>query len=330
MAILGIDEVGRGPLAGPLVVGAVILPEDEREWFYELKDSKKLTAKKRVELSEIIFQECATGLGWVSAKDLDQIGISEALKLATRKAVKSVQSLHAPFSQIIIDGKVNFLADTPLAKYTSTCIKGDDKIRAISAASIIAKVARDHYMIELAKQYPEYHFDQHVGYGTKVHVAAIYEYGLTDEHRKSFEPIKSLSGFTKTPKPHKDTTSTGKQAEQTVADYLESQGHTIIARNHKTYFYEIDIISTKDDHIYFTEVKYRKSTLHGNGLDVITKTKQDQMRFAALSYLKYTATDRTIRHLNPILAAASVSGNLNNDQTSGLTNAPQITWLPLT
>ncbi len=323
MAILGIDEVGRGPLAGPLVIGAVILPEDELDWFSELRDSKKLTAKKREELSEIILRESATGLGWVPAEELDQIGISEALRLATKRAVKSVQTLHAPFSQIIIDGKVNFLKSTSLEKFTSTVIKGDAKIREISAASIIAKVARDHYMIELASKYPKYGFEKHVGYGTKAHVETIYKYGLTPEHRKSFEPCKSLSGFTTTATPKKNTTKTGRQAEQLVADYLVSQGHQIIARNHKTYFYEIDIISTKGDHIYFTEVKYRKSSIHGNGLDAITSEKQRQMQFAAESYLKYIATDRDLCHKNPLLAVASVSGDLTNP------SAQTIAWFPM-
>ena len=139
MAILGIDEVGRGSLAGPLVMGAVILPEQYQPWFNELKDSKKLTAKKREELSSLILESSTTGLGWISASELDQLGISKALALATQKAVKQVQSLHIPFSQIIIDGKVNFLKNTPLEKFTTTCIKGDAKIPAISAASIIAK-----------------------------------------------------------------------------------------------------------------------------------------------------------------------------------------------
>ena len=188
MAILGIDEVGRGPLAGPLVVGAVILPQEEQPWFSQLKDSKKLTAKKREELSLVIIQESATALGWVPASELDEIGISKALNLATYRAVKSVQQLHAPFSQIIIDGKVNFLKNTPLTDYVSTCIKADDKFHAVSAASIIAKVARDRYMTNLATKYPNYNFDKHVGYGTKAHLASIYQYGLTPEHRKSFEP----------------------------------------------------------------------------------------------------------------------------------------------
>lgn len=321
MAILGIDEVGRGPLAGPLVVGAVVLPDDKREWFASLKDSKKLTAKKREELSKIILEESTTGLGWVPASELDQIGISKALCLATQRAVKSVQALHTPFSQIIIDGKVNFLSQTPLEKFTSTCIKGDDKIREISAASIIAKVARDNYMISLAEKYPEYGFDQHVGYGTKTHVNAIYKYGLTPEHRKSFEPCKTLSGFTTPTKPQKNTTNIGQSAEQLVADYLEQHGHTIVTRNHKTFFYEIDIISTKDDHIYFTEVKYRKSTLYGSGLDAITPTKLQQMHFAAESYLKYQ--NAQYKAFNPLLAVAQISDDLDNN------NYSSITWFPL-
>ena len=122
MAILGIDEVGRGPLAGPLVVGAVILPDEEQPWFKDLKDSKKLTAKNREELNKLILESSATGLGWIPANELDELGISKALALATKKTVKQVQSLHTPFSQIIIDGKVNFLKGTPLEKFTTTCI----------------------------------------------------------------------------------------------------------------------------------------------------------------------------------------------------------------
>ncbi|MBR3132077.1 ribonuclease HII [Candidatus Saccharibacteria bacterium] len=321
MSILGIDEVGRGPLAGPLVVGAVILPEDERPWFSALNDSKKLTAKKREELSTLILKESATGLGWVSADELDKIGISRALKLATKKAVKAAQGLHVPFSQIIIDGKVNFLSQTPLEKYVSTCIKADSKIREISAASIIAKVARDHYMVELASTYPNYGFEKHVGYGTKAHVEAIYQYGLTPEHRKSFEPCKSLSGFIPNTTLKKNTTTIGQKAESAVVNYLEHTSHIIIARNHKTYFYEIDIISTKNHQIYFTEVKYRHNNLHGSGLEAITPTKKRQMQFAAESYLKYQNTK--YHKFEPLLAVASISGNLKKPETL------KITWFPL-
>ena len=186
MTILGIDEVGRGPLAGPLVVGAVVLPTEEKEWFVELADSKKLTAKKRERLSELILAEAVVGLGWVSNIELDEVGISGALRLATRRAVKAVQKLHAPFSQIVIDGKVNFLKNTPLEEYVSVMIKADDLIREVSAASIVAKVARDKYMCELAGKYPEYGFDSNKGYGSADHIAAIKKYGPCDIHRRSF------------------------------------------------------------------------------------------------------------------------------------------------
>lgn len=307
MPILGIDEVGRGPLAGPLVIGAVILPEKEKPWFNDLKDSKKLTAKKRESLNKVIVTESTTSLGWVAAEELDKLGISEALKLATRRAVRQIQSLHTPFSQIIIDGNINFLSNTPLEKHTSTCIKGDSKIREISAASIIAKVARDYYMIELSTKYPNYGFDKHVGYGTKTHREAIYKYGLTPEHRRSFEPCKSISGFTPSTKSVKNTTNIGQKAESTVAKYLKSQGHTIIEQNHKTPYYEIDIISTKNDKIYFTEVKYRKNSIHGNGLNAVTTAKLRQMHFAAESYFKFK--DAKFKNYQPLLAVASVTNN---------------------
>ena len=307
MAILGIDEVGRGPLAGPLVVGAVILPDTTKEWYLDLKDSKKLSAKKRERLSEIILTETAVGLGWVTNNELDEVGISEALKLATRRAVKEVQRLHVSFSQIIIDGKVNFLSDTPLGKYVSTVVKADDKIREVSAASIVAKVARDKYMIDIAMKYPEYGFDRHMGYGTAAHRRAIMEYGICPEHRRSFEPCKSMTGYDMESKSVvKNTTSIGQHGEEVVAEYLVRKGHEIVARNHKTYFYEIDIISICDGKIYFTEVKYRKNDYAGGGLMAIDDKKQRQMRYAAESFLKFR---QEFLEYDPLLAVADVTGD---------------------
>ena len=311
MAILGIDEVGRGPLAGPLVVGAVILPFDTNkkpEWVGELRDSKKLSAKKREALSEIILKEVPWGLGWVSPFEIDEVGISEALKLAARRAVKSVQGLHTPFSQIVIDGKVNFLSLTPFEKYVTTVVKADDLIKEVSAASIIAKVARDKYMCEVAERYPEYGFDKHVGYGTAKHLAAIREFGISPEHRRSFEPIKSMVGFERTldKSVSKNTTNVGKRGEEAVASYLESKGHEIVARNFKTYFYEIDIVSMKDGKIYFTEVKTRKNHVAGGGLNAVDKKKLQKIEFAAECFLKYHRLE--FGGLDPLLAVASVDG----------------------
>ena len=307
MAILGIDEVGRGPLAGPLVVGAVILPEKRSEWIDELRDSKKLSAKKRETLNQVILEKAAaTGLGWVSAKELDEVGISEALRLATGRAVKSVQRLHAPFSQIVIDGKVNFLKNTALEKFVSTMPKADNLVKEVSAASIIAKVARDRYMVELAEKYPQYGFEQHVGYGTAKHMIAISECGICPEHRRSFEPIKSMTGFSRAEVRKKNTSFTGALGEEAVAKYLIAAGHEIVARNFKTYFYEIDIVSVRDGRIYFTEVKYRKNDWHGGGLLAVDKHKLKQMEYAAECFMKYHA--RECKKMEPLLAVADVVG----------------------
>ena len=305
MAILGIDEVGRGPLAGPLVVGAVILPKEEKEWFAGLKDSKKLSAKKREVLNEVILKEAAAGLGWVSNVELDEVGISEALRLATKRAVKAVQRLHAPFSQIVIDGKVNFLMGTPLESYVSTVVKADDLIREVSAASIVAKQARDKYMISIAEKYPEYGFEKHVGYGTSAHRKAIDKFGVCPEHRRSFEPCKSLTGFSRGESVVKNTTKIGNRGEDAACEYLMRHGHEIVVRNHKTYFYEIDIVSICEGKIYFTEVKYRKNSDFGGGLMAVDSKKQRQMRYAAESFLKYK---KEYNSLDPVTAVADVAG----------------------
>ena len=329
MAILGIDEVGRGPLAGPLVVGAVILPEfelDENsavvsgpEWIGELKDSKKLSAKKREALNELILAEApAIGLGWVPASEIDEVGISKALVLATTRAVKSVQGLHVSFSQIVIDGKVNFLAGTALSDFVTTMPKADNLVKEVSAASIIAKVARDKYMCELDLKHPGYGFSSHVGYGTAKHIAAISELGICAEHRKSFEPIKSMVGFERLAggaggagsgadvgSVVKNTTFVGSKGEDAVCEYLCEKGHEIVARNFKTKFCEIDIVSFCDSCLYFTEVKTRKNADFGGGFAAVDAKKLDKMKFASEVFLKVRPE---YKKYNPLLAAASVDG----------------------
>lgn len=183
--ILGIDEVGRGPWAGPLVIGAVVLGDTEIEG---LTDSKKLTKKRRDALDVIIRGEAlGYGLGWVDASEIDAIGLSAALILATKRAVEQIK---VPYHEIIIDGTINFLKDTTKKKYVTTLPKADLLVPSVSAASIIAKVARDNYMTEQAVLYPAYKFDAHVGYGTAAHRAAIDQYGVTPLHRLSFAPLK--------------------------------------------------------------------------------------------------------------------------------------------
>ena len=162
-------------------------------------------------------------------------------------------------------------------------------------------------MYEIAEKYPEYGFEKHVGYGTAAHRAAIIKHGICSEHRRSFEPIKSMVGFGTKQGVVKNTTKIGKKAEERVAEYLTNEGHKIVARNFKTYFYEIDIVSVKNDEVYFTEVKYRRSDLAGGGMAAVDQKKLAKMRFAAECYMKYHI--RKMANYNPLLAVADVSGD---------------------
>ena len=300
--ILGIDEVGRGPYAGPLVIGACILGDwqnsENAEWIEKLTDSKKLSAKRREELYVLIKEKAlATATGWVSSAEIDEIGLSEALKLATRRAVKQIQKTKVPFSEIIIDGTMNFLAGTKLEKYASTLKKGDFLVKEISAASILAKVERDKYMAKLNVVYPEYGFGKHVGYGTAAHQKAMEEFGLTPEHRRSFRPVREIAEGKTT------TKQLGDRGEQIVVDYLVKSGHEIVARNYKTKLFEVDIISRKNEMLYFTEVKYRSGRDFGGALDFIDKKKQQKMHLAVEGFM---ATHPEYADFTPILAVAAV------------------------
>lgn len=293
--ILGIDEVGRGVWAGPLVVGACVLNDAQIEG---LTDSKTLSKKQREKLAkEIADSSAIVGLGWVSNSELDEIGLSSSLKLATRRAVEKVQlecrERKVKFDEIIIDGTVNFLTDTPLEKYASTLKKADLLISSVSAAAICAKVARDNYMSKLATR-PEflaYSFDKNVGYGTAQHRAALEQFGVSQIHRKSFKPIADLlrndkqidEESLKEDNDEKITTKKlGDRAENLVAEFLkEERKHEILARNWRTKFCEIDIVSRRGAAYYFTEVKFRKNSDFGGGAAALSKRKVEQMRFAA-------------------------------------------------
>ena len=183
-AVCGIDEAGRGPLAGPVFAAAVILPLDcEIEG---LNDSKKLTEEKRDLLfDEIIEKATAYGIASVDEKTIDEINILQADFLAMRKAVEMLGG-KADFA--LVDGN-----QYPKTGIDELCIvKGDSKSPSIAAASILAKVSRDRYMLELDKKYPEYQFAKHKGYGTKLHYECIEKYGVSPVHRRSF--LKKILG----------------------------------------------------------------------------------------------------------------------------------------
>lgn len=187
MITVGIDEVGRGCWAGPLVAGAVILQTP----ITGLKDSKKLSKAQREKLAVLVHEQAVSvGVGWVTAAELDTVGISTAVKLAMERALAEI---NATFDEVIIDGNINYFPDDARAQ---AVIKADDSVPAVSAASIIAKVARDNYMREIAHKYPEYAFEKHVGYGTSLHLQMLKLYGISDIHRKSFRPIQAIMAGT--------------------------------------------------------------------------------------------------------------------------------------
>ena len=191
--VIGIDEVGRGPLAGPVVSCACIffdLSLNDKELYF-IDDSKKLTQKKRFLAINEVYKlkrkkKIQFTLGMASVEEIDNYNILEATKISMRRAVTK---LNQTPTQLIIDGKI----DLQIANYPSNgIIKGDQKSYSIAAASIIAKIHRDRYMNFLSYKYPSYNWSSNAGYGTKKHIDEIQKKGITIHHRKSFEPIKSL------------------------------------------------------------------------------------------------------------------------------------------
>lgn len=181
--IAGVDEAGRGPLAGPVVAAAVILPHADP--IIGLDDSKKLTEKKREALYGELMRRAEVGIGIVDEKVIDTINILQAARLAMKKAVHDLPRLP---QYLLIDGTMRIDVSLP----AESIIKGDSRSASIAAASIVAKVTRDHLMYELHKKFPQYGFDAHKGYPTKRHVELLRIHGISPVHRRSFAPVRSV------------------------------------------------------------------------------------------------------------------------------------------
>lgn len=268
--VAGIDEVGRGPLAGPVVAAAIILPKECK--IEGVNDSKKLSAKKREELYDIIQEKAVSyGIGVVSNERIDEINILQATYEAMREALSQL----SPKADYI-------LADAVTIPRISTpqrgIIKGDAKSMSIGAASIVAKVYRDRLMEAFDEVYPGYGFGANKGYGSAEHIEGIKKLGITPIHRKTF--VKNFL-----PQDGDTTTDKGNRGETLAVKQMEKMGYEILERNFYALKGEIDIIAKKDGYIVFTEVKYRKNEAMGSPAEAVNHWKQQNIIRAAKVYL---------------------------------------------
>ena len=283
--IAGIDEVGRGAWAGPLVVGAAVCSAD---WQLDgLADSKVLTKRRRELLApELREQLVWYGLGWVESFEVDKLGLQKSLFLATRRALEGLPSeIDRQIKQIIVDGTVDFCQDSR----SVTLKKADQLIPAVSAAAVLAKVARDHHMIELSHQsaLAGYGFERHVGYGTKIHRQALADLGVSEQHRLSFEPMLTMTGWSRSTSEMKTSQATstdlGQAGEELVAQDLQRQGLEVLAKNWRTAQFEIDLVAENQEktEIWLVEVKTRKNNYFGGGAAALDQFKLAKMNLAA-------------------------------------------------
>jgi ribonuclease HII len=270
--VCGVDEAGRGPLAGDVYAAAVILPEQYD--LPKLNDSKKLTEKQREKLYALITEQAvAWAVGTANVEEIEKLNILRASQLAMNRAIAALNP--APV-RALIDGNSNAYIDIA----SEVIIGGDGKIPAISAASIIAKVSRDRYMLDLDGQYPQYAFAKHKGYGTKLHYERLAEFGPSPVHRMSF--LKSIHNkHTEVPA----TKSIGDFGEDVACEYLVSKGFKILDRNFRTEYGEIDVVSADTEYIAFVEVKTRSSTEFGHASEAVDSRKQEKLKLAAQEWL---------------------------------------------
>ena len=275
--ICGIDEAGRGPLAGPVAAGAVILPRDHDILY--LNDSKKLSAEKRDELYDEIAKEALSwSVGLVTPERIDEINILQATYEAMRLAISKLD----PQPEVTVNDAVRIpgvhLPQVPV-------IKGDAKCISVAAASIMAKVTRDRIMIEYDRLYPEYGFGGNKGYGSADHIEALRRFGPCPIHRRSFighfvDPSSQYKGC--------NLRALGTEKEDDAARYLSDKGITILEHSFRSKMGEIDLIGMDTDGtLVFIEVKYRGVESAGSAEEAVTSSKQHTISRVS-DYYRYT------------------------------------------
>ena len=275
--LCGVDEAGRGPLAGDVYAAAVILPQDFE--IQGLNDSKKLSEKKREQLYDIIVDKAVSYcVASATVDEIDKYNILNATFMAMNRAVNG---LNVKPGLVLVDGNKN-----PIKNYNSRfVIKGDAVSASIAAASILAKVTRDRYMKQLAEQYPEYEFQRHKGYGTKLHYELLDKYGVSDVHRISFLKKYFEAGG------KGETAYKGEAGERAVCKYLKKHKYKLIERNYRKSSGEIDIIAEKDGYIAFVEVKTRNENMLYSQAEAVDLKKQRRIIQTAQIYLSESGSD---------------------------------------
>jgi len=283
--IAGVDEAGRGPLAGPVVASAVILnPLDIPEG---LRDSKKLSEKRRNVLAvEIRSKATAIGIGIVHEQDIDRNNILQATFEAMRQAISN---LNIDFNHVQVDGN-HKIPGLPIAQ--ECIIGGDDLVPEISAASIIAKTTRDAMMISYDKLFPEFGFKSHKGYGSKAHMETLREIGRTPVHRRSFRPVDSCPN--KKYQYYQQESSYGRMGEIIAGMFLIRNGYNLLEHSyHAGRDGELDLIVSKSDEVIFVEVKsFAGETDDTVALERVTPAKQKQIARIAEIYLEKHEIDQ--------------------------------------
>ena len=274
--VAGVDEAGRGPLAGPVVAAAVVFAPDH-EPIEGIYDSKRLSAKRRESLySEIQENALAVGIGIVEPRVIDRINILKATHKAMRQAIGR---LRLRLDHVLIDGRG--LPDKIVPQ--TAVASGDRKSYSIAAASIIAKVHRDRLLMEYDNVFPGYGFAQHKGYGTRQHLEALARWKATPIHRRSFHPVAE---HLPDPALIKNTRTLGKFGEDMAAYYLYRKGYRMVERNYHFGAYgELDIIAQRGDRLAFVEVKTQRSDRFGDAETWVDERKQQQIGSIAGAYL---------------------------------------------
>ena len=281
----GVDEAGRGPLCGPVCVAACIL--DPEAPVYGINDSKKLSEKKREALfDQIVEKALAYRIIFVGPDIIDRDNILNATMGGMRQAVEGLDIVP---NLVLVDGN---RIPAGLTMPAQPVVKGDATSASIGAASILAKVSRDRYMLELDKQYPQYQLAKHKGYGTKLHYELIAQYGIQPFYRRSF--LKKQGYW---PEGKMDRAGTGRRGEAAAARFYEKQGAALITHNYHTRMGEIDLILREPDGtLVFCEVKTRAKDSLDTPAAAVNAAKQRRIIASAASYLQSThQSDEPVR-----------------------------------